>query len=169
MDAGGPEFDIPAHAISEISRALAVHDELVGGEMNRNNYYVVHPKSSNYSNWRANLDRIVSKNKNIILEMEGDSFNKLSPETITWYRYVTAPEPEDDFDENWMPTGTELEVCKDIAARQKRGIKKYKTTVMKNKLTLREWLVHSYQEKLDDIIYMKRAIEEIDNTSDLDE
>ena len=61
------------------------------------------------------------------------------------------------------PTGTEARVCEDIAARQQLGIKKYGTTVEDNPLTLLEWLRHSYCEKLDDIIYMRRAIEELEN------
>ena len=61
-----------------------------------------------------------------------------------------------------QPTGTEARVCEDIAARQQLGITKYGTTVEDNPLTLLEWLRHSYNEKLDDIIYMRRAIEEME-------
>jgi hypothetical protein len=64
------------------------------------------------------------------------------------------------------PTGTEARVCADIAARQRLGINKYGTTVADNQLTLRQWLQHSYEEKLDDVIYMRRAIEEIDKAKD---
>lgn len=59
-------------------------------------------------------------------------------------------------------SGTEAAICKDIASRQQVGIKKYGTTVRANNLSLRQWLQHSYEEKLDDIVYMRRAIEEID-------
>lgn len=59
-------------------------------------------------------------------------------------------------------TGTEAEVCKDIAERQQRGIANYNTTVRDNPLALRQWLVHHYEELLDAAIYAKRAIEEID-------
>ena len=62
-----------------------------------------------------------------------------------------------------MVTGTELAVCTDIAERQRLGIKKYGTTVRDNKLSLRDWLEHAYQECLDQSVYLKRAIEEIDN------
>ena len=62
-----------------------------------------------------------------------------------------------------MVTGTELAVCTDIAERQRLGIKKYGTTVRDNKLSLRDWLEHLYQEQLDSCVYLKRAIEEIDN------
>ncbi len=59
-------------------------------------------------------------------------------------------------------SGTEYRVCRDIAERQALGIKKYGTTVAKNPLTLREWLEHAYQEALDQAIYLRRAMEEID-------
>lgn len=62
-----------------------------------------------------------------------------------------------------MVTGTELEVCTDIAERQRMGIKKYGTTVQENKLSLRQWLQHAYEECLDHAVYLKRAIQEIDN------
>jgi hypothetical protein len=61
-----------------------------------------------------------------------------------------------------LPTGTEADVCKDIADRQKLGIEKYGTTVANNPLALRDWLEHAYQEALDQAIYLKRAINEID-------
>ena len=57
---------------------------------------------------------------------------------------------------------TETEVCADIKRRQQLGIAKYGTTVAQNPLELRQWLQHSYEEKLDDALYMKRAIQELD-------
>lgn len=57
-------------------------------------------------------------------------------------------------------TGVEREVCDDIAARQKVGIRKYGTTVADNPLRLDEWLQHAYEETLDQAIYLKRAINE---------
>jgi hypothetical protein len=60
------------------------------------------------------------------------------------------------------PTGTEAKVCEDIAERQRAGIAKYKTTVADNPLSLREWLTHAYQECLDQAVYLRRAIEEMD-------
>lgn len=58
--------------------------------------------------------------------------------------------------------GTEAHVAKDIADRQALGINKYGTTVAENPLELRAWLQHAYEEALDQAIYLKRAIEEID-------
>ena len=61
---------------------------------------------------------------------------------------------------------TETEVCADIKRRQQLGIAKYGTTVAQNPLELRQWLQHSYEEKLDDALYMKRAIQELDKIID---
>lgn len=59
------------------------------------------------------------------------------------------------------PSGTEAAVCRDIAARQQVGIRKYGTTVAQNPLTLLAWLQHAYEETLDQAVYLKRAMEEI--------
>lgn len=61
---------------------------------------------------------------------------------------------------------TEAEVVKDILARQELGLKKYGTTVAKNPLELRQWLQHSYEEQLDNAIYTKRAIQQLDKIID---
>jgi len=59
-------------------------------------------------------------------------------------------------------TGTEARVCADIADRQAKGLAKYGTTVEANPLYLRAWLQHAYEEALDQAIYLKRAMEEMD-------
>jgi len=59
-------------------------------------------------------------------------------------------------------TGTEARVCEDIAARQELGVRKYGTTVQANPLPLRAWLQHAYEETLDQAVYLRRAIEELD-------
>ena len=61
---------------------------------------------------------------------------------------------------------TETEVCADIKRRQELGVAKYGTTVAQNPLELRQWLQHAYEEKLDDVVYMKRAIQELDKIID---
>lgn len=61
--------------------------------------------------------------------------------------------------------GTEAEVCEDIAKRQQVGIAKYDTTVEHNPLPLRQWLQHAYEECLDQAIYLKRSMQEIDKGS----
>ena len=61
---------------------------------------------------------------------------------------------------------TETKVCADIKRRQELGIAKYGTTVAQNPLELRQWLQHAYEEKLDDAVYMKRAIQELDKIID---
>jgi hypothetical protein len=60
------------------------------------------------------------------------------------------------------PTGTEARVCEDIAKRQQLGIQKYRMTVTDNPLSVCEWLTHAYQECLDQAVYLRRLIEEID-------
>jgi hypothetical protein len=60
------------------------------------------------------------------------------------------------------PTGTEARVCADIAARQQLGIAKYGVTVEQNPLSTLEWLNHAYQECLDQAVYLKRLIEEME-------
>lgn len=64
------------------------------------------------------------------------------------------------------PTGIEYLVCEDISARQQLGISKYGVTVSDNPLALREWLVHAYQECLDQAVYLRRAIAEIDKSNE---
>jgi hypothetical protein len=60
------------------------------------------------------------------------------------------------------PTGTEAAVCHDIAMRQAFGLNKYGVSVADNKLDLLEWLQHAYEECLDQAIYLKRVMAEID-------
>jgi hypothetical protein len=61
-----------------------------------------------------------------------------------------------------QPTGVEAIVCQDIAARQQIGIKKYGMTVAENPADMREKLNHAYEECLDQAIYLKWAIMQLD-------
>jgi hypothetical protein len=63
-------------------------------------------------------------------------------------------------------SGTEAAVCRDVAARQAKGLAKYGTTVRGNPLTLREWHQHHYEELLDAAVYVKRIIEQMDKEAD---
>lgn len=67
------------------------------------------------------------------------------------------------------PTGIEAQVCEDIASRQQFGLHKYGTTVAQNPLELRQWLKHAYEEALDQAIYLRRAMAEIDTILARDE
>lgn len=58
---------------------------------------------------------------------------------------------------------TESEVCFDILRRQQLGIRKYGTTVAENPLELHQWLTHAYEEVLDQAVYLKRAIQELES------
>ena len=57
---------------------------------------------------------------------------------------------------------TESLVIADILKRQKLGIAKYGRTLAQNPLELREWLQHSYEEQLDNALYTRRAIQQLD-------
>lgn len=63
---------------------------------------------------------------------------------------------------NGVPTGVEAEVCDLIADRQRKGIAKYGMTVADNPLALRDWLQHALEEVLDQAVYLKRAINELE-------
>lgn len=62
------------------------------------------------------------------------------------------------------PSGIEEEVCEDIKSRQRSGVEKYGVTVADNPLELKEWLQHAYEESLDNAIYLKRAVRQIEGT-----
>jgi hypothetical protein len=61
-----------------------------------------------------------------------------------------------------LPTGTERAVCDDITARQQHGLAKYGVSVHDNQLSLRAWLQHAYEECLDQAVYLKRAMQQLD-------
>ena len=63
------------------------------------------------------------------------------------------------------PQGTEAKVVADIVARQQLGIAKYGKTVADNPLSLREWLQHAYEECLDQAVYLRRAMAELDKNA----
>jgi hypothetical protein len=50
-------------------------------------------------------------------------------------------------------------IIADLKARELKGLETYGTTVDRPDLTLLEWLRHSYEEKLDDLVYMRKAID----------
>ena len=70
---------------------------------------------------------------------------------------------------NGVPTGVEAEVCALIASRQRAGIAKYGMTVADNPLALRDCLQHALEEVLDQAVYLKRAINELDNIHAVDD
>lgn len=61
-----------------------------------------------------------------------------------------------------IPIGTEARVCEDIAKRQAHGIAKYGKTVSDNPLELKAWVQHAYEECLDQAIYLRKIIEELE-------
>lgn len=63
---------------------------------------------------------------------------------------------------NEFPSGIEALVCQEIARRQAKGFAKYGTTVAENPLELKAWLTHAMEEALDQAIYLRRAIDAIE-------
>ena len=53
------------------------------------------------------------------------------------------------------------QIVNSFVNRSELGIKKYGKTLDKNELLLIDWLQHSIEEKMDDILYMQRALNEI--------
>ena len=53
-------------------------------------------------------------------------------------------------------------VRKDLKQRSKLGIKKYGVTLDRKDIDLKGWLQHAYEECLDQALYLKRSIEEIE-------
>tara|TARA_R110002020_G_scaffold105471_2_gene246033 strand:+ start:606 stop:794 length:189 start_codon:yes stop_codon:yes gene_type:complete len=54
-------------------------------------------------------------------------------------------------------------VIKKIEARAKLGESKYNTTMERNDLSRKEWLVHAQEEAMDLCIYLQKLIMEEDN------
>lgn len=63
-----------------------------------------------------------------------------------------------------IPPDIESQVCNDIMIRQAKGISKYGVSVANNPLELKAWLQHAYEECLDQAIYLKRAMRELEKT-----
>ncbi len=53
-----------------------------------------------------------------------------------------------------------------LLSRSQAGLKKYGCTTDRRDLSLVDWLRHSLEEKLDDAVYMQRAIIELERESD---
>lgn len=55
-------------------------------------------------------------------------------------------------------------VIKDMKDREELGKIKYKCTLDRQDLTLKDWLQHAYEENLDAALYLKRAILDLEGT-----
>lgn len=53
-----------------------------------------------------------------------------------------------------------------LLQRSQAGLKKYGCTTDRRDLSLLDWLRHSLEEKLDDAVYMQRAIVELEREID---
>jgi len=62
---------------------------------------------------------------------------------------------------DFTPDSIVQSIIERFVERAKFGEKKYGTNLDRKDLSLEDWLEHSIQEKLDDILYMQRALKEI--------
>jgi len=67
------------------------------------------------------------------------------------------PVKYDDF----TPDSIVQSIIERFVERAKFGEKKYGTNLDRSDLSLEDWLEHSIQEKLDDILYMQKALKEL--------
>ena len=56
-------------------------------------------------------------------------------------------------------------VVRQFETRSQIGIKKYGKTLHDNDLSLIEWLQHAKEEAMDQVLYLQRAIDEIESNS----
>jgi len=64
---------------------------------------------------------------------------------------------------NTTPSDTLNEVIKDMIAREQLGIKKYGTTIDRDDYSLKDWLQHALEEQIDSVLYLKKAIQQLEN------
>jgi hypothetical protein len=63
--------------------------------------------------------------------------------------------------DEFTPDSIVQTIIERFVERAKFGEKKYGTNLDRKDLSLEDWLEHSIQEKLDDILYMQKALKEI--------
>lgn len=57
-------------------------------------------------------------------------------------------------------------VCEDIQRRAALGLQKYGATLERTDIDLRGWLQHAYEENMDYLLYIKRAMIELENQNE---
>ena len=62
-----------------------------------------------------------------------------------------------------------VKVIQILIERDHKGFIKYGMTTMGNPLVLRQWLQHALEESLDNAVYLRRAIEQIDRDNPVGE
>jgi cytidylate kinase len=75
--------------------------------------------------------------------------------------FIEALDISDEWFKNKKNSDTLNEVIKDMIAREQLGIKKYGTTIDRDDYSLKDWLVHAYEESLDKSLYLKKAIQQL--------
>jgi hypothetical protein len=86
---------------------------------------------------------------------------KYSSEGLEFWEKVAYYAQEGHY-EHRVNSNTLKAVIEDLESRELRGLSKYKTTVDRDDLLLRDWLQHAYEEVLDQAMYLKKAIILID-------
>jgi hypothetical protein len=86
---------------------------------------------------------------------------KYSSEGLEFWDKVAYYAQEGHY-EREVNSNTLKAVIEDLESREQRGLSKYKTTVDRDDLLLRDWLQHAYEEVLDQAMYLKKAIILID-------
>ena len=62
---------------------------------------------------------------------------------------------------DFTPDSIVQTIIERFVERAKMGKEKYGQTLDRSDLSLEDWLEHSIQEKLDDILYIQKALKEI--------
>lgn len=68
----------------------------------------------------------------------------------------------EDVHEVFCEDPTVVAIIRKLEERSQTGMLTYGTTMSANGLPLKEWLKHSLEEKMDDLLYMQRALEELE-------
>ncbi len=82
---------------------------------------------------------------------------KYSSEGLEFWDKVAYYAQEGHYEQRYI-SNTLKAVVEDLESREQRGLSKYKTTVDRDDLGIKEWLQHAYEEVLDQAMYLKRAI-----------
>lgn len=117
---------------------------------------------------------LIDKNENLIVQIGGktklfskeevkQALNLLEDSKITFCAKYNR-EQEDLLKQNDKCFDPIVEaVREDLLQRSGRGLQKYGVMLSRKDIDLKGWLQHLYEEQLDSVNYIKRAIIEIEN------
>ena len=58
----------------------------------------------------------------------------------------------------YIPDSIVQEIIESFVKRAEMGENKYGTNLERSDLSLEDWLIHSLEEKMDDILYLQKAL-----------